>query len=228
MNFEDILRKTSYIKLGKFTGTGFFLDWGKERFLITAKHLAQHDLSDSYVFYRDVWLPLSGNLKLIGHCKNDIDISVLQPDIDMADLQLPQCAVENNLKFTDEVMFFGYPLGLATSYSKSDRPISLVKRGIVSGFFGADLSSGRESFWIDAVNVPGFSGGPVVCVRDGGYAIAGVVSGRYREDIKVYDIRSKEKSDLEEEDVIGFTHQNAGIVLAHNIQHAIDVIESAA
>ena len=94
-------------------------------------------------------------------------------------------------------------------------PLPLVKKGIVSAIV---KNENMSIVLIDGHNNPGFSGGPVVFdVPDKGLHIAGVISS-YR-----YDYQ--EVIDDEGKRTRYRAMSNTGIVLAHNIKHAIDAIE---
>ena len=225
MKQMDILARTFRVKLDARTGTAFYLDYGKGQFLLTARHLVDKGLIDFSVLFNSRWNPIP--VTLLGNCDGEIDISVLKTNVNLPKQLKPdvsKCPIETDLKLGEEVRFYGFPLGLSTFLSNNVTPVALVKRGIVSGFFGAPLTSGDESFWIDAINNPGFSGGPVVCKRGNQFAITGIVSSRQQEDVDVYGLSSRGQS--EPKNVMGYTLQNAGIVLAYNIKHAIDVIEN--
>ena len=87
--------------------------------------------------------------------------------------------------------------------------MALVKQGIVSGFFGAPLGSGEESFFIDGHNNPGFSGGPVVTIRNGEYKVAAVIASYRHSFQKVYGTDSS--GQIDESKVVGYLPENTGI-----------------
>ena len=121
-----------------------------------------------------------------------------------------------------QVFFLGFPLGLTGSGEEINRkfPLPLVKTGIVSAI---DFTPPYK-FWIDGHNNLGFSGGPVVFMphelKQSGsaeYKIAGVIRGYWPSREKVYGNSNQE---------IGYVRENSGIILAHGINHAVDLIES--
>ena len=226
MKQTDILARTHRVKTSDLkTGTAFFIEHENQRFLLTANHLFENGPGALEVFWQGNWEPI--DVSFVASSASDIDLAVFKTDVELPEMLKPDVAswsIEPDLKLGEEVRFYGFPFELSTVLSNNATSVALVKRGIVSGFFGAPLTSGDESFYIDAINNPGFSGGPVVCNRGNQYAIAGIISARHREHVDVYGLSSKGQADPQ--NVMGYTFQNAGIVLAHSIKHAIDLIEN--
>ena len=199
------------------------IDIASRQYILTAKHLVRKAITPLSILWEGGWQPLP--VKLVGHCKGETDISVLSTNQNLPMMLYPKgnnLDVEPDLKLSEDIRFYGFPHGLSTSRGKDSVPVALVKQGIVSGFFGEPLGSSAESFYIDGHNNPGFSGGPVVTIRNGEYKVAGVVSGRKRSYQKVYGIDSLGQPD--KSIATGYFPENTGIVMAHNIKPALDLI----
>ena len=224
MSQIDVIARTHRIKVpdGR-TGTAFTLDIDGRQYIITAKHLVQKAITPLHILWASGWQSLP--VDLVGHCDGESDISVLYTNVNLPDALHPEgrnIEIETDLKLAEEVRFYGFPLDLHTPRGDGMVPVALVKRGIVSGFFGAPLGSGNESLLIDGHNNPGFSGGPVVSIRSGEYKVAAVIASYRYHYQKVYGTDSSGQIDPNK--TIGYVAENTGITLAHNIKPAIDII----
>ena len=212
----DIVAGTYKIRANGMQGTSFIIEENSRRYLITAKHIGQH-ISDSVEMeWENGWLTIP--IQIVGH--SDDDTTVAYCELDLARMLLPKWSpppILPNLALGEAVRFYGFPLGMNTSRGKSTVPVPLVKQGIISGFYGKDQLSEDSSFWIDGHNNPGFSGGPVVSIRNGVYSVSGVISGyhSYTEPVLASDQQQTE---------MGRVQLNTGIIRAENIRGAIDII----
>lgn len=212
----NILQRTFRIRYRESAGTCFTIDVGGRRYLITAKHVVDGIQDDDMVDIshdRD-WLPV--RMRLVGHSVGDIDVTVLAPQVMFG-------AVHNltlttaGLALGEDVYFLGFPYGLGMEV-KTDLnggfPLPLIKKAVVSAL---GLEDGP--LLLDGHNNVGFSGGPVA--RRGtkeGQTIIGVVSGYRYDRHKVLDEHGNETSDTYD--------TNTGIVIAHDIRHALAIIEN--
>ena len=223
MSQVDVLARTYRVMVPDgSTDTAFALDVDNRQYIITAKHLVQKSINPLYVLWQKGWQLL--HVGLVGHCEGETDISVLYANHNLPKMLRPDggsLVIETDLKLAEEVRFYGFPHGLSTPLSNGF-PVALVKRGIVSGFFGTPLGSGTESLYIDGHNNPGFSGGPVVAIRNGEYKVAAVIASYRHNFQRVYGTDSSGKIDGSK--VVGYLPENTGITLAHNIKPALDII----
>ena len=192
------------------------------QYIITARHLVKHSINPLSIALENGWTQILTSL--VGHCKGETDISVLCTNQNLPKMVRPHgcnLGIETDLKLAEEILFYGFPHGLSTPLT-SGHPVALVKRGIVSDFFGVPLVNGTASLFIDGHNNPGFSGGPVVTIRNGEYKVAAVIAS-YRHNLqKVYGTSSS--GQIDESKVVGYLPENTGITLAHNIKPALDII----
>ena len=217
----DVVAGTYRVRVESSEGTMFALDFADQQYLITARHVVANLRDVLEIEWERGWRAVP--VELIGHGNGDIDISVLHaqqrfPDLLRPGWKSPQ--IEPDLKLGEDVRFYGFPYGWRTSRGQATVPVPLVKAGIVSGFFGPTALGPKSSFFVDGHNNPGFSGGPLVSVRHGQYRIAGVVTAYLPYEEEVQSLTS-------DGDSVGFVKQNSGIMLAWNIQHAIDIIVGA-
>ncbi len=220
----DIVAGTYRIRVGDATGTTFAIDFKDHQYLITARHVASGVTNYCEIEWERGWRPLP--VSLVGHCTSEVDISVLYAQQNLPRMLLPEWKspeFEPDLKLGEAIRFYGFPYGLSTSRGTETVPVPLVKSGIVSGFHGDAALGPTSSFWIDGHNNPGFSGGPLVSIRGDSYKVAGVISGYLPHEEKVLPLSADEVHMP-----FGRVIQNSGILLAWNIQHAVDVIAKSA
>ncbi len=224
MSQLDVVSRTHQIMVPDgSTGTAFMLDIDSRQYIITAKHLVQESISPFNIYWEQGWQTIP--VGLVGHCDGETDISVLHTIHNLPKMLYPKgshLGIETDLKLAEEVRFYGFPHGMSTPRGEQSVPVALVNRGIISGFFGTPLGSGEESFLIDGHNNPGFSGGPVVTIRNGEYKVAGVIAGYRHSYQRVYGTDAF--SQVDETSVIGYLPENTGIIIAYNINPALDII----
>lgn len=111
---------------------------------------------------------------------------------------------------SQDVYFMGYPL---TDRVPLSGTLPFVKRGIASA---RAERGGVHIWWVDGMNNPGFSGGPVV-FDQGGYGalwnVLGVVSAYITQTVAVAG-------------GAGHVPTNSGIIVVYDIRHATDAIDA--
>jgi len=214
----NILHRTFQLKYEDRIGTCFSIDHSGRQYLITARHVIE-GISNSdtiHIYYKGDWNWI--NVELVGLGSDNIDVGVLAPPIQLS----PTLELEPTTKgiyLGQEVYFLGFPYGLRGEISELNRqfPLPLVKKGTLSAsYFGPD-----KNLLVDGHNNPGFSGGPVIFSHPNAippvYKVAGVISGFQYQWESIF---------LENEETSLRFKYNTGIVVAHNIQHVIHIIES--
>jgi len=114
-----------------------------------------------------------------------------------------------------DVAFWGFPYGLYTEGKINNNfPIPFVKRAIISGF-----GNGDRFIWLDGINNPGFSGGPVAIYDEATKRrkIIAVVSGflSAEEAVRYHG----QPTDLQSEN-------NTGLIKCWTIDNALDAIRT--
>lgn len=211
----NILRRTFRIRYNGNTGTCFTIDFQGRRYLVTARHIVDSIRNDTFVniSHKREWLSL--RVQLVGHGAGNIDVTVLAPR-QLFGQSYPLKTTTAGLVLAEDIYFLGFPYGLSINVETTLNdgfPLPLVKKAVVSAF-----ESGDGPFLLDGHNNPGFSGGPVT--RRGTteeQTVIGVVSGYQYDRHKVRD---------EHGDETMYTYDtNTGIIVAHDIGHALAIIE---
>jgi hypothetical protein len=222
----NVLRRIFNIKYNNGHATCFVLDRDKKQYLITAKHIVKDILkSDRIQIYKDgTWQYL--DVILLGHCQDDIDITILRPSIQLAHSSYCLEASVANISWGQDVYFLGFPYGLRGEVGKfnNEFPFAFVKKAIVS-MMCFDDDEVINKLYLDGHNNPGFSGAPVVISNigqppseDNPYRLIAVISGMRYEYEPVYD-------ELQSKTHLTYRY-NTGIILAYPINHALAVIDS--
>ena len=155
------------------------------RYLVTAKHIASTINHQAVVeiAHEGTWKHLP--VRLVGHGKGKVDISVLAPQQlfgGSAPLKIPA-----PMTLAKDVYFLGFPFNMSLDVGNlnADFPLPFVKRAILSAFF-----TDRGLVLLDGHNNPGFSGGPVV--GSDGERVIGVISGYRHQRQAVLDSNENE------------------------------------
>lgn len=213
---SNALKRTLHIGFGGQTGTGFLIDIDQRQYLVTARHVVSGISGASLIAiqHNNVWRDMA--VQLVGHATGEVDISVLALPYRIADagLTLPPDAA--GLMIGRDAFFLGFPFGLFGDVGamNNDYPMPFVKRGLVSSF--AHNAQGLDKIFLDGINNPGFSGGPVVFCPAGTSEIkvASVISGYRYDDQPVFD--GNQALPLS-------TRHNTGIVISYGIGYAVSL-----
>ena len=208
----NVLQRTFQIKFAENTGTCFTIDVDGRQYIVTARHvldgIQQKDSID--IYHEGMWKTL--NTEIAWLSQSEQDIVALSPGIQVSPTH-PLEPTSSGMRLGQDVYFCGYPYGLKIEVSSDMNrgfPIPLVKKGALAGIFSGHLL-------IDAINNPGFSGGPVVFAepRSNDFKVAGVVSGYKVE----YDAVL-----LNGEDVGLRYGYNTGLVLAYDLRLVVEYL----
>ncbi len=193
------------------------MEYKGKQYLITAKHLVDdlpHNDAHVQLFRAADWKDLTVNI--LTPKNPDVDIAVLtlrnrivtQEDAGFGELTFRGCRVGA------EVYFLGYPHGL-DSLNGSDY-VPFVKKGVMSAIDGRDETA--VVLYVDGFNNEGFSGGPLAFYDPDKktWKIAGVIQGYVQEPAKARVGRQNVDTQI---------LVNSGILIAHNIEHALQAID---
>lgn len=216
----NVLNRTLFIR-GAAYGSAFVIDVGGREYIVTAKHLlpAPEALESLRIKRNGRWV--THEVKEVGRAPGEIDIAVLTVNERLVGDHLPAPASMAGLVLGQDVHFLGFPYMLEGDVGLllDGRPLCYVKKGSVSALD----SLTQPALVLDAINNPGFSGGPVVFAPPGGapndLRIAAVVS-KYRTE--------PEPVIADGEETGGVVHSNTGFLYAYNIRHAVDLIQRQA
>jgi hypothetical protein len=198
----DILLNTFKLRTKKGSGTAFVTKYENRIYLITARHcfpstVKHNDWVSFDILYDSVYSRFSG--KILYHQDTAIDIAAI--DVEHFTPKLQPFPLTHEIAIGQDAMFFGFPYN--TFYTKAfGHSLPFVKHAVISAI--------KDSlFFLDGINNPGFSGGPIV-VRDsqGKLCIAGVVTA-YHPEYNFIENAKRQKSDSLK------YYFNSGIIYAH-------------
>lgn len=212
------------------SGTAFTIEVEGRQYLVSAKHIFSvgANAPGLKIFHNGAWLELP--YKRIEVQPESVDIAVLALEKQISPLH-PITLTTKGMILSEEVFFLGFPLQLQIDARLINNgfPIPLVKHGIIS-FFNANSNaySKGEPRLIDAMNVPGFSGGPVVQMKDNkNPVIYGVISG-YRSHAREILQSGKGCTELRNAgklcDDLAFS-ENTGLTVFYDINYALEAIK---
>lgn len=213
----NVIDRTFNIQVGNSIGTCFTIDVNSKQYLVTAKHVVK-DLNgtcDIRIFHENQWKNIQ--VTVVGHCKGDIDISVLTAQLQLSPTN-PLEATSARLAYGQDVFFLGFPYGMKGDVGSLNRdfPLPFVKKAIVSCMYITD--NGTQINLLDGHNNPGFSGGPVVFKEPNKnyYKVASVISA----------FKFTKEPIYEGDNLLPLSYiYNTGIIYSFGIKHACDLIE---
>lgn len=211
---SNILQRVFTLRIGSQQGTCFTIEVDGRQYLITAKHIL--DSSGAHasleILHERQWVKLNFSSILVE--PSQVDIAVLALDRQLSGLLPIQLGIKGHY-LSEEVFFTGFPYGLSYDGKSlnSGFPLPFVKRGIISAFANGE----GEPFFVDGINNPGFSGGPVSVVKlPENPSIIGVVSAYRFEEQSVYSQGQKTGLNVQ---------VNTGLLIAYSIEYAITAIK---
>ena len=223
----NAIQRTFQIRQGNSTGTAFAIDRDDRQYLITARHVVKSFASGGClgVFHDRQWKNVTA--KVIGIGSNEIDVAVFACDVRLA----PPHALEASnagLIYGQTVYFLGFPFGWDSGMDSLNRdfPVPFAKAGVVSAMITGDSSR----IYIDAHGNKGFSGGPVVFVPNGRrpdeIRVAAVVANAPKPLLEPVVRKSGDPLIGHDGKPIAYFPENQGFVVAYDISHATDLIDT--
>lgn len=196
------------------TGTAFFIDVHGREYLVTAKHvLAERDpAAPICINHHGKWVAVQH--RLVGDAPDGIDISVLALPARLVDPDLSLPPTGGGLVISQEVYFLGFPFGMSSDIGdlNNNYPLPFVKRATLSSFeHRNDL---LHKLYLDGINNPGFSGGPVVFFHEGAFKVCGVIHGFEARPSPLFMGGNR---------VEAYVSENTGIIHAFGIGYAVRI-----
>jgi len=214
----NVLDRVFMIRYKSQSGTAFTLDVDNRQYLITAKHVVPGIKStDEISFFHDKkWKKLQ--VRTIQLKPAAVDIIVLIPPRQLSPAYELE-ATKGGFMLAQQFYFLGFPYMMHTDVGDFNRgfPMPFVKGGILSAFDNRK-DKGYSLLYIDGMNNPGFSGGPVVYKdhKSNNFKVAGVVSSyKNHPDVVVNQNLNTGLKAI----------SNSGIMIAHGIYPAIEAIK---
>ena len=199
-------------------GSSFTIDYENRQYLITAKHIVPAAPKNGILqlYHEKEWKNLK--VELVGLGDDEIDITVLAPNVRLSPA-LKLEATADKIIIGQDVFFLGFPYKMWTEVGDINRnlPFPYIKKGILSSSFNDE--DGIQRFFIDAINNPGFSGGPIVFSAPNKieFKVAAVVS-KFKIDFEEILTKDGEKTEFQ-------CAYNTGFLIGYGIKHAIDLIK---
>lgn len=210
---SNILQRVFAIRVGSDQGTGFTIDVDNRQYLITAKHVIASSPNNIEILHDNKWVNLPIKLIAVEPASVDIAVIVLPQQISA----LLPIQLSGPFYLSQNVFFIGFPYGLSLDGHALNAgfPLPFVKHGIIASF----ANGHGEPIFIDGINNPGFSGGPVITSEGPDKQnVLGVVSA-YRFDLQSVYIDNKVKA----ENLAVRT--NTGLLIAFEIRYALEAIK---
>ena len=216
----NVLQRTFSIKFGEREGTCFTIDVAGRQYLVTARHVVEgiKPRDTVNIFQGSTWRGLSTEVAWLPNAERSEDVAILTPETQISPTH-PLEPSAGGLTLGQDVYFCGYPYGLKTEIPYDMNrgfPIPFVKKGVVSS-----LDPESRIIFIDGINNPGFSGGPVVfhpSPKSNDLKVAGVISS-YRVEYAPILFSGKDT---------GLTYgSNTGLILAYDLRNGIEHITNS-
>lgn len=215
----NVLMRIFKLRYGGKSGTCFTMEVDHRQYLVTAHHLVKNiEKNDTIsIFHEERWKMMEVTVVWTGD--EGHDVTIFSPQIQLSP-SFPLEPTSAGMVVGQDVYFCGYPYHMDAGGSEMNRgfPLPLIKRGTLSGFF-------IHLLIIDALNNPGFSGGPVVWspISDPqSYRVSGVISG-YRPEYKPV-IYKDDKGEWTNHETMKFEH-NTGLVQAYTLDDAVEFLK---
>ncbi|MGD9507489.1 MAG: serine protease [Geminicoccaceae bacterium] len=211
---------------GDRAGSGFIYDHKGHQYIITARHvvdgMSHHD--HLYIGYGDS--VAQADVRLVGYARDGSDVAVLTTNVVLNRIACPEAGSEG-LVYSQQVHFLGFPYGMRmmpVGDVTGNFPIPFVKSAVISAM-GVKWKGNPVTF-LDGINNPGFSGGPVVFdnisrdhKRSKGPKLLGIVSGYHVEPEPIHVRGTETQTDM-------IYRANTGLVIVYPIERALEIIES--
>ncbi len=195
-------------------GTAFTIDVENRQYLVSARHVVDGE-ADLSLFHDHTWKRCPFDVVGIG--SGEIDVSVVAPRSRLSPA-LPLEPAIGDFILGQDVYFVGYPYKLWSEGGEVayGRPLPFIKKGVLSA--GPNPTDAVKMLYVDAINNPGFSGGPLLAARPHqlDYRVIGVVAKFKTETEPVLDSQG-EPTDLD-------VSYNTGFLVAYGMKHVLDLI----
>lgn len=182
--FTSVQDKVFIIRVNKNSqGTCFLLEHKSKKYLVTAKHLFSNlqvnnlvEIGEYNSIGEIVFCPINATFS----CSNLADLIYFDVTLDIKFSLLKGLVplYKYHPNDYDETAFFGFPSGMTfTNYNKTKYPTPLIK---TAHFMALVEENGIKHILIDAISTLGFSGSPVLVMKDDSLRVIGIaVSNRF-------------------------------------------------
>lgn len=211
----NIIGRTFFIRYKENTGTAFTYTHNNYDFLISAKHIFKNIKANDTVqiFHDGKWKKIDINPQYFDDEFNDIIVFPLMNGILHSDLQIYS---ENQIILGDDVYFLGFPYGLKGDSAASinnNFPVAFIKKGIISSISVKQEKKYNDYIWVDGHGNHGFSGGPVLKMKNNKVYIIGICSTYYLDQ-------------KEEDELTLLINENSGLFYSFLFSGAITLMDA--
>lgn len=218
---NEVVYRTVRIQHNTGAGTAFTMEKDDIQYIITAKHLFDGITNGNNVTLQvltgNQYQPITATI--LFHEDKNVDCAVLKTNPYREITK--KFSNENSLEgiaLSQDVYFLGFPYNYDTllkSLPDSDRPVPFVKKACLSG-----ISEKDGLLFLDGINNPGFSGGPVCYIDSKTHKvkIAGLINS-YRSNKGTVYTRDGLPTDY-------YVYENTGIINACSIQKVLEIIDN--
>jgi hypothetical protein len=218
---SNALQRTFLIRSGQSTGTGFTIDLDSGHYLLTAKQVLENATESIEIFQNGEWRGFEVE-----------PTTVSEPDVDAIALRLsvriwPNHPLEpsNSFYVSTADVFARFPFRLIHGCLSSHNgfPIAFVKSATCAGLGGTVAA---RVMFLDGINNPGFSGGPIVYTDYGTnrLKLAGIVSAYRFNETRIW-IHDAQTQNYVETTLVA--RENTGIIVGYGIDPVIKAITNA-
>jgi S1-C subfamily serine protease len=207
----NVYQRVLRVETSSGGGSAFTLDHDGTQFLVTAEHVVASQPDAVTMTLGVLGEEQQVTLRRLPGVTGGADIAVFELPERITPADQPVVASFDEIFYTQDVYFLGYPFGLGLRRPQLGM-LPFVKKGILSA--SVETDEGGHLLYVDGLNNPGFSGGPVAFYTLGADMphIAGVVSG-YLPDERHVSVGGQE--------IDASVLENTGIIVAYDIKHAV-------
>lgn len=170
----EVIFRVFHIGTPKGTGSSVAVDIDGRQYLVTARHVVEHIVSGGTVqmMRHNTWSAV--RVVELTNSEGMVDISLLALEtVVVSQPQLTLPIGSDGISLGQDVFFLGFPHGRYGNIGMMQGwPLPFAKKAIVS-----NVTEPNEIIYLDGINNPGFSGGPVVFRKDDKYRLASIISG---------------------------------------------------
>jgi hypothetical protein len=213
----NIMCRVYELAYGQDQGTGFTVEVDGRQYIVTAKHLfpGTNQLAEVAIRHDKQWETMTVNILR----STDADVAVLVPPLVLTTTHYPIKYGMEGAIFGQEVYFLGFPYGMYTDIPNEMNngfPMPFIKRGTLSAM--SQEPGGHMVIFVDGINNPGFSGGPLVAIDDSTkqMKVLGVVVG-YKANADIVFTNNIDSG--------WRSAGNSGIIVCYDIKYAFDEIK---
>lgn len=225
----NVLQRCFMVSCGDSQGTCFTIDVDNRQYIITVRHVVESFYSQRcpLVIHKNEEEYFRVPVEPVGcyideKCKNKDGVSVFAPKQQIS-VTYPLPPDRDGISMYDDVYILGFPYGVhggvgpqSVDNLNAGFPLPVGKSGILSASYDEE-----GVMFLDAYNMSGFSGGPVVMKSSKKYKVVGIVKGYSSQEAPIYQVLGGEEKELP-----AYFWENTGLTFAYDIRHAVELIQS--